>query len=509
MSATEFTNKTVLTTDALAGMSVNVNLQPTSGSASKLTMPLVQGMGFVTGEYSNLQPAVQSSVFFRTVVSASSPKSGVYKYQATLEDSNSWLIYVIPSDGKQPNMTLVSNTLLRGPANFTGVIQIAKNPSGTTGEKLYDASSGVYATAVTVSGSVMGTIGTYSLTYTKEGLQKSNGTLLMYALPHHVGSFNPTTASAVTTMQLSTTTKGKATAVVADAWTLVEPDLPMSMGFAPWNITTNTSVTTLSSTARSVILTAAQNELQQNMTTQCNLNSMYYSGKALAKFAAIIYATNDLVGNTSLAASGLTSLKTEFARFVNNKQIYPLVYDTVWKGAVSSGTYLTGDSGLDFGNTYYNDHHFHYGYFIYAAAVIGYLDPTWVSANKDWVNMLVRDTSNPISTDPYFPFSRSFDWYHGHSWAKGLFDSGDSKDEESSSEDAMYAYAVKMWGQTVGDASMEARGNLILSVLGRSLQNYFLMDSANVNQPSNFIANKVTGIVSSQTSAPFYSSTDN
>ena len=135
------------------------------------------------------------------------------------------------------------------------------------------------------------------------------------------------------------------------------------------------------------------------------------------------------------------------------------------------------------------------GYFVYTAAVIAYLDPSWLSLNKDWVNALVRDASNPSREDNMFPFSRMFDWYHGHSFAKGLFESADSKDEESSSEDAFFAYAMKMWGQVIGDSSMEARGNLMLSILARSLNNYFLLQSDNTNQPANFIGNKVTGIV--------------
>jgi len=74
---------------------------------------------------------------------------------------------------------------------------------------------------------------------------------------------------------------------------------------------------------------------------------------------------------------------------------------------------------------------FHYGYFVYSAAVIASLDPSWLTAsnNKAWVNALVRDYANPVDNDPYFPFSRSFDFYHGHSWAKGLFESGDGKGE--------------------------------------------------------------------------------
>lgn len=94
---------------------------------------------------------------------------------------------------------------------------------------------------------------------------------------------------------------------------------------------------------------------------------------------------------------------------------------------MSSASYVTGDAGADFGNSFYNDHHFHYGYFIYAAAVIGYLDPSWIPINKAYVNTLVRDISNPSTRDQMFPVWRCFDWYHGHSWAHGLFETLDGK----------------------------------------------------------------------------------
>ena len=89
-----------------------------------------------------------------------------------------------------------------------------------------------------------------------------------------------------------------------------------------------------------------------------------------------------------------------------------------------------------------------------------------------------------------------FDWYHGHSFAQGLFESADGKDQESSSEDAFFSYAIKMWGHYSGDTSMEARGNLMLSIQARTFSNYFLMQSNNVNEPPEFIGNKVMGIVS-------------
>lgn len=156
---------------------------------------------------------------------------------------------------------------------------------------------------------------------------------------------------------------------------------------------------------------------------------------------------------------------------------------------------MTGDSGVDFGNTNYNDHHFHYAYFILAASYVGYLDPTWLAEHKDYINAMVRDTANPSSADPYFPVSRGFDWYNGHSWAKGLFESFDGKDQESSSEDALFAYSLKMWGKTIGDTNLEARGNLQLAIIARSLSKYFLYTSNNTVQPPNFIGNKVSGIL--------------
>jgi endoglucanase Acf2 len=38
-------------------------------------------------------------------------------------------------------------------------------------------------------------------------------------------------------------------------------------------------------------------------------------------------------------------------------------YDTTWKGVVAERG-LYGNGLEDFGNSYYNDHHYHWGYFI-------------------------------------------------------------------------------------------------------------------------------------------------
>lgn len=459
--------------------SVQAVMQAGNGS---IVFPLVQGMGFVTGIYSNLTPMLQTGIFFRAVEKAGTV-NGMTKYRITLEDSKIWLLYATGD----VTFNLIGNGKIEGPANFSGIVQLAKTPKDSrTAESLYDSAAGTFALGRTLSGSIDGSTGNYNLSHQKQG----NGPLLMFALPHHVQSI---TGAQVTDIQLQTTTKGIATAVIGDIWNLRENDLPVSMGFEPWSVSGGTHVTTDTNTF-SIMAASAASETGQDINGQTNLDSMYFSGKGLSKFAALAWTIHDVLKDGNLASVALQKLKDAFAVFAENRQKYPLVYETAWKSLVSTAAYVTGDAGADFGNTWENDHHFHYAYFVHAAAIIGYLDSGWLAANREYVNSLVRDVSNPSTADPFFPVFRSFDWYSGHSWAKGLFESGDGKDEESTSEDALFSYALKMWGRVSGDANMEARGNLMLAVQRRSFNNYFLMSANNNVQPRQFIGNKAAGI---------------
>lgn len=504
LSAAELRGGTVMNVDNLKAFSVYANFAASPGARTLMSVPVVQGMGMITAVYDDAQPVLSSGVYFlqRTYAGPIDERNLTYKYRATLQDRSQWLIYVTPlrADG-EPRFELTSAGTIVGPPGFTGLVQVTKNPADAEGEKKFDASAGTYATEAIISGSVNGASGSYTISWLKQGI--SSRPLIMYALPHHVESFDQETRGAMTGIRLNTTTKGTATAVQADQFTMIESDLPTTIGFAPWAKAANgaqggTENVNLAASALQLVNAAGTSELRQDFISQTSLNSMYYSGKGLAKFAGIIYTMQTMAGNSNLAAAGLDKLKDAFNVFVNNTQPEPLVYDTVWRGVVSGASYRspTRDLGLDFGNTAYNDHHFHYGYFVYTAAVIAHLDPSWLNegTNKQWVNTLVRDYASPV-TDDYFPFSRSFDWFHGHSWAKGLFESGDGKDQESTSEDTFATFALKMWGKISGDANMEARGNLQLAVQARSVRNYFLLKSDNKNQPAQFLFNKVTGIL--------------
>ncbi|KFH45449.1 putative endo-1,3(4)-beta-glucanase-like protein [Hapsidospora chrysogenum ATCC 11550] len=491
LSATELGNQTTVSTSDVTAFSAQVHLSKDGTSRPAISFPLVQGMPYITAEYGQTTPLIQTGVFFKTVKKSNpGPKPNLSKFAIELEDGSTWRLYAWGTSDL--NLKVLNNGTAQATGPFTGVVQITKDPKTPGSEALLDDGAGIYPTTLELSGGASGRQGTYRFDFQREG--HSMGNLYMYALPHHVHSFDNETMGRLQATQLQTTVKGLATLVKGSSWTMMEPNVPTDMDFAPWHPEKGT-ITTLSDRAKSLIRGAAAQELDQNMQSQTSLDSMYFSGKALAKFALVLYVTRDMLGDQVLFESRLGRLKQAFGEFGTNQQKFPLVYETAWGGVVSSATYKTGDMLADFGNTMFNDHHFHYGYHILAGAIIGYLDPSWLAENKDYINTLVRDVANPSREDRYFPMWRNFDWYHGHSWAHGLFASWDGKNQESSSEDVMHAYALKMWGKVTGNNDLEARGNLQLAILARSLRLYYLYQKDNKVQPKEFIGNKVAGIL--------------
>jgi endo-1,3(4)-beta-glucanase len=457
MGATEFDSNMQMSLDMPTQFSVNVILKPSSG-IGQIKLPLVNGMAFTTGVYTNLTPYLQT--VGRAITSYQKfASSSSTKYKVNFNDGTSWLIYAFPSYGGSFSFSQNGNSLV-GNSKFSGYIQIAKIPTGDpTSEYTYDTYAGVYVTGMKLFGSTSGSTGTYGYKFTTAG--RSSSSVLHFALPHHMDSFDATTQNTATSIYLQSTSMGKMRAYTASQWTMAET-LPNDITFLPGG----TSVSSFSSKAISAIRAAAQADVQQDVSSQTNLDSQYFAGKALAKYAEICLVANDLLKDSSLTATCVAKLKTAIAVFAKNQQSVPLAYETSWKGLVSTAGFA--DAGADFGNTYYNDHHYHYGYFIHAAAILAHIDPSWLTtSNVDYVNALVRDVANPSDSDPYFPVFRSFDWFVGHSWSKGIFASADGKDEESGSEDYNFAYAMKLWGIVTKNTAMHARGNIMLAVLKR------------------------------------------
>ncbi|GMF20797.1 unnamed protein product [Phytophthora lilii] len=231
--------------------------------------------------------------------------------------------------------------------------------------------------------------------------------------------------------------------------------------------------------------------------------SYYFNGKAAQKYASLCLMASD----TSVTGTGpgaekmltrcLTKLKAVLAPFLTNSWKYSLKYDTVYRGILSSQGFALNDVNADFGNTMYNDHHYHYGYWIVTAAIVNKLAPTWsgIPQLNRMASFLIRDVANPSWNDPYFTKFRSFDWFRGHSYSHGVLSFADGKDQESSSEDMNFHYGIALFGQVTGDKELATIGQLMVKLNARAIQTYFLLSDANRAQPAMFKPNKVTGIL--------------
>jgi endoglucanase Acf2 len=122
-----------------------------------------------------------------------------------------------------------------------------------------------------------------------------------------------------------------------------------------------------------------------------------------------------------------------------------------------------------------NDHHFHYSYWINAAAQIALRDPAW-SESDAWggmVELLIGDIANADPKDTKFPLLRHFDPYEGHSWASGNANFFDGNNQESSSE-AVYAWAgLILWGEITGNKALRDTGIYLYTTEIASLSHYW------------------------------------
>jgi Predicted glycosyl hydrolase len=493
-----------MTVSEIKEFSALVSLSTTqTDTVNHIDIPIVQGMGFASAIYhGNLVPLLNSVIGVKSMTQEisgalkkrASIDTKVMKYRVTLLNNVEWLLYVTIPIEEDFTFKVTDSFNIEGSKAIEGLtMQVAFAPEANL-DGYYDQAAGMYVTSAEVKGQTAGRNAEYMIAYVTEGVS-SSGSPIVFAFPHQVDSLAAKTKALDTGIQMDSTTKGKMNGLLTNEIVMNEV-LETDIGFMPW---TSTQTLKLSYTKEQLQLLAkvANGELAVDIKNAVGTGSAYFSGKVLDKFAYILLVVSEILEDKVVAAATLEELKSAFQVWLDNKQNWPFIYDTRW-GGVTSSSAQNGDTGADFGSSYYNDHHFHYGYFVHAAAIVGHIDKklggTWAEENKDWVNSLIRDVANPNSDDTHFPVSRAFDWFHGHSWAAGLFPSGDGKNEESSSEDYNFSYGMKLWGQVIGDQSMKSRGELMLAITSRAMNMYFYYRDDNTVMPQEYIKNKVSGI---------------
>ncbi|MEU8620655.1 glycosyl hydrolase [Streptomyces sp. NPDC048623] len=193
----------------------------------------------------------------------------------------------------------------------------------------------------------------------------------------------------------------------------------------------------------------------------------YWTGKALGRLAQLVPVA-DQIGETATRDRLLALLKGRLQDWFTAGGANEFSYDRTWRTLIGYPASYGSDTEL-------NDHHFHYGYYVYAAAIVAQYDPAW-AADSAWggmVKTLIRDTANPSRTDGAFPFLRGFDVYAGHSWASGHQGFAAGNNQESSSESTNLSAALVLWGSATGDTALRDLGGYLLATEGEAVSQYW------------------------------------
>ncbi|MBO0921532.1 hypothetical protein J1G42_11935 [Cellulomonas sp. zg-ZUI222] len=196
----------------------------------------------------------------------------------------------------------------------------------------------------------------------------------------------------------------------------------------------------------------------------------YWTGKALGRATRIVEIADQL-GETQLRDETLARVRatlTDWFTATPGKTGQVFAYDERWGTLIGYPASYGSDTEL-------NDHHFHYGYFVAAAATLARFDPQWASDGQygGMVDLLIRDANGYDRSETRFPYLRDFDVYAGHDWASGhgAFVAGNN--QESSSEGMNFAGALVQWGEATGDTAVRDAGAYLYATQAAAIQEYW------------------------------------
>lgn len=217
----------------------------------------------------------------------------------------------------------------------------------------------------------------------------------------------------------------------------------------------------------------------------------YGAGKTLSRAARLAAIANQ-AGDTASLQTLVNNLQGFLQEWLDGDVTYAksyipigertnqMRYETQWGGIVTSAG--LNDSGADFGEGWYNDHHFHWGYFYYALAIAVKYDQTgsFLTKNKEKILYFVRDVMNPSTSDPCFTVTRNKDWWTWQSFASGLFISGNSgRNQESCGEAINCYYGAALLGDAMGNNQLKELGQLMLAMETQARDRYYFYTGSN------------------------------
>ena len=177
----------------------------------------------------------------------------------------------------------------------------------------------------------------------------------------------------------------------------------------------------------------------------------------------------DQTGNVAARDKMIATIKErleDWLSFESGEKAFLFYYNAAYSTLIGYPAGHGQDSNI-------NDHHFHWGYFIHAAAFMEQFEPGWMNQWGDMINLLVRDAASSDRNDDTFPFLRNFSPYAGHSWANGFASFPQGNDQESTSESMQFASSLIHWGTISNNKEIRDLGIYIYTTEQTAIEEYW------------------------------------
>ncbi|TWO34041.1 T9SS type A sorting domain-containing protein [Seonamhaeicola sediminis] len=178
----------------------------------------------------------------------------------------------------------------------------------------------------------------------------------------------------------------------------------------------------------------------------------------------------DQMGNTVARDKMVATIKErleDWLTYQSGEVAFLFYYNSNWSAMLGYPAGHGQDNNI-------NDHHFHWGYFIHAAAFMEQFEPGWADQWGDMVNLLVRDAASSNRSDTQFPFLRNFSPYAGHCWANGFASFPQGNDQESTSESMQFNSSLIHWGSITGNDTIRDLGIYLYTTEQTAVEEYWL-----------------------------------
>lgn len=410
--------------------------------SSNLRFFLLRGSPFITCSVSG-----NSSITISTIHAVLSLTVNISstKYTVKLNNNQTWLIYA----SSQINLTKDGVSSINCGAGFSGIIRIAVLPSSNPDfESILDRFSCCYP----VSGDA-DFKKPFALEYKWE--KRGYGHLLMLAHPLHLKLLESDDCSITVLDNFRySSIDGDLVGVVGDSWVL-KPD-PISV---TWH-----SIKGVQEDSHEEIISALIKDVNALDSSAPVTNSSYFYAKLIARAARLALIAEEVCYLDVIPAIR-NYLKNMIEPWLNGTfEPNGFLYDPKWGGVITKQG--SRDSGADFGFGIYNDHHYHLGYFLYAIAVLAKIDPLWGRRYKPQAYTLMADymTLGKKGANSNYPRLRCFDLFKLHSWAGGLTEFADGRNQESTSEAVNAYYSAALLGLAYGDTHLVAVASTVLTL---------------------------------------------